>query len=78
MNMTDKASQYAHEAGDKIADAGHQAAHALGGAGDQIMDAEQCLVKNCSGYVRDQPLVSLGIAVAAGFILSRLLSQNSH
>jgi ElaB/YqjD/DUF883 family membrane-anchored ribosome-binding protein len=36
---------------------------------------EQRLVKNCRGYVRDNPIVSLGIAAGVGFLLSRLLSS---
>jgi ElaB/YqjD/DUF883 family membrane-anchored ribosome-binding protein len=33
------------------------------------------LTENCREYVRDNPVTSLGIAVAAGFLLSRLLSS---
>jgi hypothetical protein len=31
-------------------------------------------MENCCDYVRDNPVTSLGIAVAGGFLLSRLLS----
>ena len=74
METLDKASQSAHEAIDKIASATSQAADALDEKGQQLQQAEQQLLGNCRGYVRDHPLTSLGIAAAAGFLLSRLLS----
>ncbi len=75
MEITDKVSHSAHEAYDKIADATSQAAEALGEKGEQMKKAEQQLMKNCRSYVRDNPVTSLGIAAAAGFLLSRLLSR---
>jgi ElaB/YqjD/DUF883 family membrane-anchored ribosome-binding protein len=57
-----------------MASATHQAAEAIGEKGDQLKNAEKQLVENCRSYVRDNPVTSLGIAVAAGFLLSRLLS----
>jgi ElaB/YqjD/DUF883 family membrane-anchored ribosome-binding protein len=74
METIEKASKSAHEAVDKIASATNQAAEALGEKGNQLKNAEQQLMENCRGYVRDNPITSLGIAVAAGFLLSRLLS----
>jgi len=74
METIDKASQSAHEAVDKIASATNQAAEALGEKGEQLQNAEQQLMASCRGYVRDNPITSLGIAAAAGFLLSRLLS----
>ncbi|TPQ26225.1 DUF883 family protein [Methylomonas sp. HW2-6] len=75
METIDKASNYVHEAVDKIASASHQAADTLDQKSEQFKTAEQRLVKNCQGYIRDNPVTSLGIAVAAGFLLSRLLSS---
>ena len=74
METIDKAADSAHEAVDKIANAGNQAAEALGEKGEQLKNAEQQVMANCCGYVRDNPITSLGIAVAAGFLLSRVLS----
>lgn len=73
METIDKLSNSAHEAFDKIADATSQTAEMLGEKGEQLLNAEQRLVKSCRGYVRDNPIVSMGIAVAAGLLLSRLL-----
>ena len=74
MKTIDKASHSAHEAYDKIASATNQAAEALGEKGEQLKNAEQQLMESCRGYVQDNPITSLGIAVAAGFLLSRVLS----
>ncbi len=74
METIDKVSNSAHEAVDKIANATSHAAEALGEKGEQLLNAEQRLMKNCHGYINDNPITSLGIAVAVGFLLSRLLS----
>jgi ElaB/YqjD/DUF883 family membrane-anchored ribosome-binding protein len=74
MDITDKAANLAHEAGNQIANATHQVAETFTEKSEQIQKAEQRLVKNCSSYIRDNPITSIGIAVAAGFLLSRVLS----
>ena len=33
-------------------------------------------MKNCRGFISDNPMTSVGIAVAAGFELSRLFSRS--
>jgi len=73
MDTLDKVSDSARDAFDKIADATSQTAEALGEKGEQLLNAEQRLIKNCRRCVRDSPMTSIGIAVAAGFVLSRLL-----
>ncbi|MFZ2406296.1 MAG: DUF883 domain-containing protein [Methylobacter sp.] len=74
METIEKASASAHEVVDKITGAASQATEALGEKGEQLKNAEQQMMNQCRGYVRDNPIMSLGIAVAAGFLLSRLLS----
>ena len=74
MEAINKASNAAHEAVDKIASATNKAAEAIGEKGEQIKSAEQHFLNNCRVYARENPVASLGIAVAAGFLLSRLLS----
>jgi len=75
MEFTDKVSHSAHEAYDKIADATSQAAETLGEKGEQLKKTEQQLMKNCRGYISENPMTSVSIAVAAGFLLSRLFSR---
>ncbi|WP_027150643.1 DUF883 family protein [Methylobacter tundripaludum] len=74
METIDNASHSAHEAVDKIANATNQAAEAIGEKGAHLKNVEQQVLENCRGYVRDNPVTSLGIAIAGGFLLSRLLS----
>ncbi len=74
MDTVDNAFTVAHEAVDKIASAACHAAEALDEKGEQLKNAEHRLVDNCNGYIRSNPIASIGIAVAAGFMFSRLLS----
>ncbi|MGD7033593.1 DUF883 family protein [Methylotuvimicrobium buryatense] len=78
METFDKVSHSAHEAFDKVADATSHAAEAIGKKGEQFKNAEQQMVKNCRGYIREYPIMSVGIAAAAGFLLSRLLSKSPN
>ncbi len=75
MKTIDKASHTAHKAYDKLADVAGDAAEVLGEKGEQLKKAEQKLMKNCRVYISDNPITSVSIAVAAGFLLSRLLSR---
>ena len=70
----DRVKSGAHAAVDKAADAATEAASAIGQKGEQLKNAEQQFVENCRGYIHKNPVASLGIAVAAGFLLSRLMS----
>ncbi|MGZ8239507.1 MAG: DUF883 domain-containing protein [Methylobacter sp.] len=74
METIDEGANSAHEAVDKVAGATNEAAEALGKKGEQLKNAEQQLLEECSIYVRDNAITSVGIAVAAGFLLSRVLS----
>jgi ElaB/YqjD/DUF883 family membrane-anchored ribosome-binding protein len=69
----ERAKTSVHDAVDRIADSATQAAQKLGARADQMKEWQQTLIENCSEYVREKPLQSLGIAVASGFILSRIL-----
>lgn len=75
MNTTDKVANFAHETVDAVAGATNQARATFDQKSDQIINAEQQLLKNCQTYVRENPVTSLGLAVAGGFLLSRLLSH---
>ncbi|MCK9635389.1 MAG: DUF883 family protein [Methylobacter tundripaludum] len=74
METIDKASNSAHEVVDKIAGASNQTVEALGEKTEQLKNAEQQMMNDCRSYIQNNPATSMGIAVAAGFLLSRLLS----
>jgi ElaB/YqjD/DUF883 family membrane-anchored ribosome-binding protein len=85
-NAIDTATDAAHPAVDDIATKAHgavdragvaatYAAGTLGVKGDQLNDQGKRIIERASGYVRENPLASLGIVVATGYVLSRLLSS---
>lgn len=76
MATIEKASDYAREAAENIDSAAAQAAKALGEKGEQFRKAEQKLMKECGSYVSEHPITSVGIGVAVGFVLSRLLNDH--
>jgi len=65
----------AHETVDRVGSAASSAAGAVGVKGDQINDGSKRVIERAGVYVRENPVTSLGIAVAAGYVLSRLLSR---
>lgn len=71
----DRVTAGAHQAVDKIADVATQAADSLSATGVQLKETQERLLADCSAYMRKNPIASLGIAVAAGFLLSRLFSS---
>ena len=73
MDTIDKASNYVHETYDKIADVTSRTAETLGEKGEDLLYAEQKLMRQGRRYVRDNPITSLGIAATAGFLLNNLL-----
>jgi ElaB/YqjD/DUF883 family membrane-anchored ribosome-binding protein len=54
-----------HEAVDRVADAAHVATEQLSSHADELM-------LRARDFVREKPFTAVGIALAAGFVLSRL------
>ena len=73
--MVDRMASGAHRAVDKIASAAGQAAETIGVKGEQLKDIQARAMQQGRGYVRENPLMALGIAIAAGFLLGRLWSS---
>jgi ElaB/YqjD/DUF883 family membrane-anchored ribosome-binding protein len=65
----------AHRAVDTAGDAAAHAAGALGVKGEELQEQGKVIVERAGSYVREHPVASLGMAVAAGYILSRLMSS---
>jgi ElaB/YqjD/DUF883 family membrane-anchored ribosome-binding protein len=81
----DKMAEAARPAVDRIASNAHQTVDRLAGAATaaagtieqktvQINAASTEMIDGCRSYVQAHPLKSIGIAAAAGFILSRLFN----
>lgn len=65
----------AHEAVDKIADATNNAADTLNEKGQEMKALEERWLEKVRDYVENNPVQSLGIALASGYLLSRLTSN---
>lgn len=71
----DRIASGVHHAVDEAAQAAKHAADTVSAKGEQLKNAEQHLVTYSREYMQKHPIASLGIAVAAGFLLSRILSS---
>lgn len=74
----DRAARGAHDTVDKLAEKASRAASTLGDKGEQLGEQKDRIVAKTRTYVETHPVASIGIAVAAGFLLSRILRSDSH
>jgi ElaB/YqjD/DUF883 family membrane-anchored ribosome-binding protein len=74
-DTVDRLRSGVHSTVDKVANATTHAAEVLGQKSEQLKNVEQQFLENCRGYIDKNPTASLGIAVGAGFLLSRLISS---
>jgi ElaB/YqjD/DUF883 family membrane-anchored ribosome-binding protein len=73
--VLDRATSGAHRAVDSVASAASGAVETLAAQSGQFQAGQARVAEECRGYVRENPLASVGIALAAGFLLSRLLGS---
>ena len=71
----DRMASSAHNVVDKLAGVAATAAETLGEKGEQFKVAQARATEASRDYVRENPLTSIGIAVAVGFVLSRLVNS---
>jgi ElaB/YqjD/DUF883 family membrane-anchored ribosome-binding protein len=69
----DRAAAVAHQAVDKAAGAAGPAVDWLAEQGESLTAAQRKLVEDTCKYVSANPLKSVGIALVAGFVLSRII-----
>lgn len=74
----DKVTSAAHRAVDKVANAAAPAEGWIRDKGNVLMQKEEELVGNVVTYVREHPVASLGIAMAAGFLIGALSRGGSR
>jgi ElaB/YqjD/DUF883 family membrane-anchored ribosome-binding protein len=63
----------AHKTVDRMAGAATYAANAVEEKGERLKVAQRQMTESSSAYIRENPMTSLGLALAGGFILGRLL-----
>lgn len=69
----DKVAAMAHQAVDKAAGAAAPTADWLSAQGESLSATHKKLVSDTCSYVSANPLKAVGIAVVAGFLLSRVI-----
>lgn len=74
-SATDKAAHALHNAVDKMAEKGAWAEAQIRKSGQQASESSHEIADEMKQYVQSHPLASLGMAVAAGFILASLLKR---
>ena len=63
----------AHQAVDRIAGAASQAAETLSEKRARLSRASRDLAQGCRSYVNENPAATVGVAIAAGFLLRHLI-----
>ena len=71
-SMLNKATARVHGAVDQVADAAAPAAQWLEDQGETLNTTGEKLLDSTSKYVAAHPLQSLGLAVVAGYLFSRI------
>jgi len=67
--------QQAEGAIDRMSDSAHRTIDRLSEKGEELMDMQEDWVDTARDYVRENPIQALGIAVAAGWVLSLLMRR---
>lgn len=74
--VVDRIADDVHAAVNRVADAATHAAESMDTRRGQLRDAQTRMTASCRAYVREQPIMALGIAVAAGVTISWLLRRH--
>ena len=69
----DRMAAMAHQAVDKVAGGAGPAADWLAGQGESLNATQKKLVEDTCNYVSANPLKAVGMALAAGFLISRII-----
>ena len=77
-DTVDRAARGAHDAVDRFAEKAGGAAERMGAKGEKFTETKERLMTQTRTYVQTHPVASIGIAVAAGFLLSSLMRSNHH
>jgi ElaB/YqjD/DUF883 family membrane-anchored ribosome-binding protein len=75
-DKVERLSQTAHQAVDRAASAASAYAERFGDKGEELMQMPQDWLETAREYVRDNPLQAIGMAAAAGYLLSILMRRS--
>ena len=73
----DRASSTAHDTVDRVAQTATAYAERFGEKADEWLEMKDTWVEGTREYVREHPIAALGIAIAAGYVLSMLMRSRS-
>jgi ElaB/YqjD/DUF883 family membrane-anchored ribosome-binding protein len=73
----DHAVNTAHEKVDQLADMASHASETFDEKAAEFKEMQAKFMENATQYVQTHPMASLGIAMAAGFLLSKMMSSGS-
>ena len=69
----ERVSDGAHRAVDQAASRAGAIADRFGEKADELMEMKEDWVEAARGYVREHPVAALGVALAAGYVMSAIL-----
>jgi len=69
----ERAGDSAHDVVDRVAETASAYAERFGERAEELLEMKDTWVEGARDYVREHPVAALGIAVAAGYILSMLM-----
>jgi ElaB/YqjD/DUF883 family membrane-anchored ribosome-binding protein len=69
----DRAGSTAHEAVDRVTQTATAYAERFGEKAEEWLEMKDTWVEGAREYVREHPIAALGIAAAAGYVLSMLM-----
>lgn len=73
---TDHIAAHAHDAIDTIASSAGKGEERIRDTGQQVQDRSEALVSAVHEFVRDNPIAAIGLAFAAGTLVSRLTRRH--
>jgi ElaB/YqjD/DUF883 family membrane-anchored ribosome-binding protein len=73
--IVDRVAEKAGPAVERLRSGVNTAAESVRSGTSELTDLQQRWLEGCRTCVRDHPLASIGVAVAAGMIVSRLLER---
>lgn len=71
----DRFASGAHQAVDRFVNVASQAVERFGSRSEQFKGSQERMMDEARIYIRNKPATAVGIAVAAGFVLSRILKR---
>lgn len=76
--VVERVATGAHHAVDNIAGAANDAVDAISAQSGKMKDLQDRLADDCREYVREHPLMAVGIAFATGVLFNRLFGGGSR